>query len=390
MSFVERILQDDYQIALGILAILSGAAIVLIKWVPKIPVLKKISFVPFLFFVPMLFSNFGLIPVKYGLYQPLQSLILYLAIFFMVATIDVRNIVKAAEPKILLLFVCACMGTVLGAVVAWAAFVPIVGKETAAQVSAGATGMYCGGSMNWVAVCDALRVPPSLNAAAFPAVVMIFSLYLSVILILEGLPAGRRLQRWLTTERTGTPSDDAFVQQKALPLTIFDYILALFAFCSVYLAAITLEQAFSQYVFIPQVIFLTTFALVLGTCTSFNKLRGLSTLGEAALYFLLCVIGAQGNLIETLRQAPILLLLPLIIAAVHGIVVLFFARAMKIDLATTCVTSISCIGGAASAPIVAAVFKREALIPIGVLLGSLGYAVGNYLGIYLGYFLIEF
>ena len=296
---------------------------------------------------------------------------------------------KLPNQKFFILFICACIGTVLGAIIAWAAFVPIVGKETAAQVSAGATGQYCGGSMNWVAVCDALHVPPSLNAAAFPAVVIIFSLYLSVVLILEGSPIGRRLQRWLGTERIDQPNDDAFVQQKVSPLTIFDYILALFAFCGVYLASIILEQAFSPYVFIPQVIFLTTFALMLGTWTSFNKLRGLSTLGEAALYFLLCVIGAQGNLIETLRQAPILLLLPLIVVAVHGIVVLFSARAMKIDLATTCVTSMSCIGGTASAPIVAAVFKNEALIPIGVLLGSLGYAVGNYLGIYLGYFLLE-
>ena len=100
------------------------------------------------------------------------------------------------------------------------------------------------------------------------------------------------------------------------------------------------------------------------------------------------MIGTQGDLTDTLRQAPILILLPLIVVIVHTAAVLFAARAMRIDLPTTCVTSIACIGGAASAPVVAAVFKKEALIPVGVLLGSLGYAVGNYLGIYLGYLLL--
>ena len=389
MSLIERLLHDDYQVALGIFTILSGTAIALFKWIPKIPILKRISFVPFLFFVPMLFSNIGLIPIQYGLYQPLQSTTLYLAIFLMVVTIDVRNILKVARPQVLLLFMCACMGTVLGAIIAWAVFIPLVGSETAAQVAAGTTGFYCGGSMNWVAVCDALEVPSTLNAAAFPAVIIVYSLYLGCVLLLEGSPLGKRLDRWLGAGQIAEPDDNDFVQQEAAPLSISDYMLGLFAFCGVYLASMLLEQAFAAYIFIPQVIFITTFALILGIWTPLNKMRGLATLGEAALYFLLCVIGIQGDLTETLRQAPILILLPLIVAIVHGAVVLLAARVLKVDLTTTCVTSIAAIGGAATAPIVAAVFKLEALIPIAVMLGLLGYAVGNYLGIYLGHFLLS-
>ena len=61
----------------------------------------------------------------------------------------------------------------------------------------------------------------------------------------------------------------------------------------------------------------------------------------------------------------------------------------KIDLVTTCISSIAAVGGAASAPVTAAVFKAEALIPLGIILGSLGYAIGNYLGVYVGYFLLQ-
>lgn len=338
----------------------------------------------------MLFSNAGAIPVSHGIYQPLQTLTLYLAVFLLVATIDVRNIVKVADPKILLLYLFACAGSVAGAIVAWAAFAPIVGSQPSAQVSAATTALYCGGSMNWVAVCGALHVPPSLNAAAFPAAIMIFSIYLGAILMLEGSPVGRRLDSWLGGERIDDLSDEEFVQKEGIPPTIYDYILVLFAFCGIYLTSLLLERAFSPYIFIPEIIFLTTLSLLLGICTPLHKLHGLSTLGEAALFFLICVIGVQGDLCETLRQAPILLLLPLIVVVVHAIIVLLAAKAMKIDLAATCVTSISCIGGTASAPVVAAVFKKEGLIPVGVLLSSLGYAVGNYLGIYLGHFLLGY
>lgn len=388
MSMIEQLLQNEFQISLGLFTVLAGCAVVLIRWIPKTPFLKKISFVPFLFFVPMLLSNIGFLPVRHALYKPLQSVTLYLAIFLMVIAIDIRTILQVARPKVLLLFLLGCLGTALGAIAGWAALTPLIGHETAAQVAAATTGIYSGGSMNWVAVCDALNVPASLNATAFPASIIIYSIYLGGLLMLEGAPFRPKLERWLHAPVTLSPDDQTFVDTKAPSLTIYDYVLGLFAFCAVYLLSSLLEKTVSQWFFVPSVIFLTTIALALGSWAPFRKLRGLATLGEAALYFLICVIGVQGNLVETLRNAPLLILLPLITVIIHALVVLFSARALKVELPTACVCSIAGVGGAASAPVAAAVFKIEALIPIGILLGSVGYAVGNYLGIYLGHFLL--
>ncbi len=388
MSLIEQLLQDDYQIVLGLFTILAACVIVPIKCIPKIPFLRKLSFIPFLFFLPMLLSNVGLMPIQHSLYKPLQSVTLYLAIFLMVLAIDVRTILAVARPKVLLLFFLGCLGTVIGAIVSWVALTPFIGHDSAAQVAAATAGAYSGGSMNWVAVCEALHVSPSLSATAFPACTIVYSLYLGALLLLEGAPFRPRLERWLRAEPVSAPDDDTFVQQEAKPLSIFDYILGLFAFCGVYLVSILLEKAVSVYFFVPQVIFLTTIALALGCWGPFKKLRGLATLGEAALYFLLCIIGVQGNLIATLQNAPILILMPLIVVIVHAVVILFSARALRINLPTACVTSIAGVGGAASAPMMAGVYKMDALIPVGILLGSVGYAVGNYLGVYLGHILV--
>ena len=50
------------------------------------------------------------------------------------------------------------------------------------------------------------------------------------------------------------------------------------------------------------------------------------------------------------------------------------------DIHTAAIASAANIGGAASAPIVAAA-HREALIPVSVLMALVGYALGNYLGV---------
>ena len=62
---------------------------------------------------------------------------------------------------------------------------------------------------------------------------------------------------------------------------------------------------------------------------------------------------------------------------VHITVMLGVARLIKAPFFFTAVGSQSCIGGPASAPVVASVF-HPSLAPVGVLLAVLGYAVGTY------------
>ncbi len=389
MSLVEKIFIDHFQISLAILVILLGCAVILIKLIPCIPLLKKVTFVPFLFLVPMVLSSIGVIPVEYPLYKPLESITLYMAIFFMTVVIDIRKIFETVRPKVIILFLMACLGTVIGSVVAWIVFIPIIGHQNSSYVAAATTGVYSGGSMNWVAVCKSLDVPASLNAAAFPAAIMVYTLYLGLILMLEGAPIRKRLEQWLGGNMPSGTAVSSDIEQHQEAPHIFDFLLGFFAFCSVYLISLILEKACSGVIFIPQVIFLTTFAIVLGSCTQLKHLRGMAVFGESALYFLLCVIGAQGNIVETVKNAPILILFPMIVLVVHILFVCIFAKWLKIDLVTACITSVAGIGGAASAPVTAAVFKAEVLIPFGIILGSLGYVIGNYLGVYVGYFLLQ-
>ena len=68
---------------------------------------------------------------------------------------------------------------------------------------------------------------------------------------------------------------------------------------------------------------------------------------------------------------------------IHGAFVLFGAWLFRVDLHTLAIASAANIGGAASAPIVAA-HHRESLVPASILMAMIGYALGNYLAILTG------
>jgi uncharacterized membrane protein len=68
---------------------------------------------------------------------------------------------------------------------------------------------------------------------------------------------------------------------------------------------------------------------------------------------------------------------------IHGAFILLGAWLFKVDLHTAAIASAANIGGAASAPIVAA-HHRASLVPASILMAMIGYGLGNYLAILTG------
>ena len=109
---------------------------------------------------------------------------------------------------------------------------------------------------------------------------------------------------------------------------------------------------------------------------------GASRLGSLLLYFLIACIGMQMDLLALLDR-PWLFLLGLIWIAVHIVLLWCLGKLLKVPFFYFAIGSQSNIGGPASAPVVAAAF-HPALAPVGVLLGTMGYATGTYLAYIVG------
>jgi uncharacterized membrane protein len=94
-------------------------------------------------------------------------------------------------------------------------------------------------------------------------------------------------------------------------------------------------------------------------------------------------MGATASL-EGMAQAPAFLLGAAIWIVVHGAFCVLGARLLRVDLHSAAIASAANVGGAASAPVVAA-HHRENLVPASILMALIGYALGNYLGIVTGH-----
>jgi uncharacterized membrane protein len=127
-----------------------------------------------------------------------------------------------------------------------------------------------------------------------------------------------------------------------------------------------------------RILIITTLGITL-SFTPMRHLPGSHNLAMALLYLFVARMGASAELKGVTDQA-----LPFLVGATcwvffHGAFCLLGAKLLRVDIHTAAIASAANIGGAASAPIVAA-HHRESLVPASVLMALVGYAIGNYAG----------
>jgi len=106
-------------------------------------------------------------------------------------------------------------------------------------------------------------------------------------------------------------------------------------------------------------------------------------MGMFAVYLFLCVIGAFcdiGAMANLGGLGVSLLLFATITVIVHGAIVYGTAWMFKINPVVASVASQANVGGGTSALALARSLGREDLVLPAILIGSLGYAVGTFLG----------
>ncbi len=122
----------------------------------------------------------------------------------------------------------------------------------------------------------------------------------------------------------------------------------------------------------------------LAIAVSFTPVRrlegaGASRIGTLMLYLLIASIGAHADFTQ-MRQAPVLVAVGAVWMMFHAAILLAVGWMIRAPVFFFAVGSQANIGGAASAPIVAAAF-HPSLAPVGVLLAVLGYVLGTYCGL---------
>tara|TARA_R110002012_G_scaffold280920_2_gene469765 strand:- start:95920 stop:96387 length:468 start_codon:yes stop_codon:yes gene_type:complete len=136
---------------------------------------------------------------------------------------------------------------------------------------------------------------------------------------------------------------------------------------------------------IPEIISLTTIALLLAQFSFIKKLSGSHTIGFFLILLFLATIGTLCDL-STLaglgELAATLILFVSILVLIHGIIIFGVGALFKIDWDVIAVASQANVGGNTTALASAESLNRPDLLIPGVLVGSLGNALGTYAGFF--------
>ncbi len=331
-----------------------------------------------IYFLPMLVSNFGILPRVSPVYPSIVANLLPAGIILLLISSDLPAIVRLGKPA-LIMMTATVIGVMAGApLVVWL-FRPWLPPESWSGFGA-LSASWIGGSANMVAVKEAIHTP---DKVFFPMIVVdtIVSYSWMGVLIL-GAGIQHAYDKWNHSDRkmidelegkAGAVFMSKEVAYKYLPL-----ILAA-GFGGAWIAT-TLARIFAGGTFVWTIIIAST----LGILFSFTSLKKLATQGAPRagyllLFFVLTSIGVRADL-SGILSAPVLILAGVVWILFHALFVLIVARIARIPLGFAATASQACIGGPASAPIVGAAYE-PLLAPVGLLLGILGNVIGTYLGL---------
>ncbi|KRG83481.1 membrane protein [Stenotrophomonas daejeonensis] len=386
-------------VGLGLIA----ATLALIFWLASGPTpfwKKFFAWVPALllcYFVPAIYNTAGIID-GHGtkLYNPIaRDVLLPAALVLLTLSIDLKGIIRLG-PKLLLMFVTGTAGIVLGAAVSFQIMKFIHPQTVAGDTWAGMAalaGSWIGGGANMAAMRETFNVDATTFGQFAVVDVACASLWMAVLLWLAGRSPAidartgadtsaiddmkRRIAEY-EAKSARNPSLTDLMVIVGVGLGVVGLAHALAVLLAAWFGAnvswagrASLDTAF---------VWVVMLSTVTGLLLSFTPVRnleaaGASKIGTLFLYFLIACIGMQMDLLS-LADRPWLFLLGVIWMGVHIGLLYLVGRLLRTPLFFFAIGSQGNIGAAASAPVVAAAF-HPTLAPVGVLLGTVGYATGT-------------
>ena len=352
------------------------------EWLAQKRIFVHIGSVLIVIISAAVIANVGIIPSSQdppAIYDGIFQYAAPLGIFFLLLEVRLKELKFAGLPMILM-FLVGAAGTAMAAIVSYKLISPQEQIPLAHAVAGMYTGTYIGGSPNLNAV--ALTYGVNKDGVLYAAINAVDNI-LTTIWIVMTLVLPRVLQRYFPRKKTIPPrseviADPMAVKESKIILSDIALLLAL-GLGSMFVAS----QVSATIPWMPSIVILTTLALGLAQIPFVQKLHGGRTLGYLLILLFLAVIGAYcdfGALVGAGSVAGTLLIWVTLIVFLHGAFIFIIGGLFKQDWDLVSVASNANIGGATSAPVCAASLGRPDLQLPGLLAGTIGTAIGTYLG----------
>ena len=341
----------------------------------------------------MILSNLRIIPTDAPAYDFIWSYLVPLAIPFLLFQADFRKIWRESG-RMFGIYMLASLGTAAGGVFAYLLLKNRIGVADAKSALAMFVGTYVGGSVNLVAMADATGAGKTLVSASIVADNLLMVLY---FFVLAALPASgwilknyrhpiidRRARIESSEEEMAevkkhhqTHKSRAAEYWKARPVSLADLATGFAAACMIVAVSKLLAG------FLEGAIAGDSFAISLLRGLLGNQYLLITTITTALATFFPGFFGNISSIALIIRDAPLLLLFAAIIVLMNLVFSLVFGKLFRYSIEEITVASNANIGGPTTAAAFAIAKGWHTLIFPAILVGTLGYVIGNYYGIFL-------
>lgn len=358
------------------------------------------------YLIPAIFNSLGLIDDGTSqLYYVASRFLLPAALVLMTLSIDLKAIFNLG-PKALIMFFAGTVGIIVGGPLS-ILIVSAISPETVGGVGPDAiwrglstiAGSWIGGGANQAAMLEIYEYNPDLYGGMVLVDIVVANLLMAGLLM--GIGKTEKIDKWLKADNSAITELKNKVSNYAESVTrnpnLPDYMIMLaLSFVTVGIAhwgadeiSVYLSSNFEIFndsksalsSFSSSFFWMITIATAIGIGLSFTRFKtyegaGASKLGSIFIYILVATIGMKMDL-GMVFDNPGLIGIGLIWMSIHVIFLFGTAKLIKAPYFFLAVGSQANVGGAASAPVVAAAF-HPSLATVGVLLAVFGYVVGTY------------
>lgn len=370
---------------------------------------KFYKFIPGLlmcYMIPAIFNSLGLISADVSkTYHIASRYLLPASLVLLTISIDLKAVFNLGW-KALVMFFTGTIGIIIGGPIA-ILIVSIFSPESVGGAGFDAVwrglstlaGSWIGGGANQAAMLEIYGYNQELYGGMVLVDIVVANIWMAVLLL--GIGKRKKIDEWLKADNTAINELQQKVQnfsEKIIRIpSLGDLMIILaLAFVAVGIAHYSAELISSfltntfesvsdsrsaLFSFGSQFFWLISIATLIGVLLSFTKAKnfegaGASKVGSVFIYILVATIGMKMDL-GKIFENPGLIFIGLVWMTIHAILLIIIAKLIKAPYFFLAVGSQANVGGAASAPVVAAAF-HPSLASVGALLAIFGYVIGTY------------
>ncbi|MEW7291175.1 DUF819 family protein [Aquimarina sp. 2304DJ70-9] len=371
------------------------------------------------YLLPAIFNSLGIISPEWKeltadgelveksskVYHIASRYLLPASLVLMTLSIDLKAVFNLG-PKALIIFLTGTLGIIIGGPIA-VLLISAVSPETVGGADFDAVwrglstlaGSWIGGSANQAAMLEIYQYNPNKYGGMVVVDIVVANLWMALLLI--GIGKTDKIDAWLKADTSAIESLKEKVSNYADSInrnpTLTDYMIMLsIAFVTVGVShwgaggmsdflsnnfEVFNDKSSALSTFTSKFFWMVTIATIIGILLSYTKVKkyegaGASKIGTIFIYILIATIGMKMDM-GMIFENPGLIAIGLVWMTIHALLLIGVAKLIKAPYFFLAVGSQANVGGAASAPVVAAAF-HPSLATVGVLLAVFGYVVGTY------------